>query len=132
MSHCRVAPNYNVTFCGNSLGMAEGVKQIKDITIVYSATGANGFLWLGTDMPNGPVQTRYAGALTSGSGRQTAHFDVESTGFEIHGKLVQFTAGPESGGVLQLFSGKIRFRTIGVYLISGEIWKSQPMTLGST
>lgn len=111
--------------------MAEGIKQIKDVTVVYSATGADGFLWVGTDMPNGPVQTRFAGALTAGSGRQTAHFDLETSG-DVHGKLVQFTAGPQAGGVLQLFSGKIRFRTIGVYLISGELWKSQPMTLGST
>jgi len=112
--------------------MAEGIKQIKDITVVYSATGANGFIWLQTDMPNAPIQTRFAGALIAGSGRQTAHLDVESTGYDIHGKLVQFVAGPESGGVLQLFSGKIRFRTIGVYLLSGELWKSQPLTLGST
>lgn len=111
--------------------MAEGVKQIKDITVVYSASGAAGYFYVSTDMPSSPIALRYQGSLPTGTGRQTAHFDIESYG-DVNGKLIQFTAGPQAGGVLQLFSGKIRFRTIGVYLVSGEVWKSQPMTLGST
>lgn len=112
--------------------MAEGVKQIKDITVVYNASTAAGYFWVLTDMPTVPIQLRFNGALPVGSGgRQTAHFDLETAG-DVFGKLVQFMAGPEPGGVLQLFSGKIRFRTIGVYLLPGEVWKSQPMTLGST
>lgn len=108
----------------------EGVKQIKDITVHYSASGQNGYFMLFTDMPNEPLALRYQGLLPSSVGRTQVTFDIEAYG-DIFGKLVQYQAGPYDGGTLQLFSGKIRFRTVGTYLKSGEVWKSQPMTLGS-
>lgn len=108
--------------------MAEGMKQIKDVTLTYAATGAAGSFVVNADPPTGGS---YTAALATTTGRITRTMDIESQG-DLFGKLVQFQATPGVGGVLQLFSGKIRFRTIGLYLASGEIWKSQPMTLGSS
>lgn len=114
--------------------MAEGVKEIKDVTLVWEATGASGVFTLNTDMPGGTITSRrqFTLATTSARKEETIPCDVAGPG-SIVGKQVQFRVDPGVGGVLKLYSGKIRFRTIGVYLDGtlGDTWISQPMTLGS-
>lgn len=113
--------------------MAEGVKQLKDITITYEATELM-FLSVYTDMPGGAMGVRKTIELpATGGSRKTTTFPLDTTG-AVEGKLVQFRVShTTTAGVGRLYEGKIKYRPIGLYLDGAtlEFWETQPLSLGS-
>lgn len=112
--------------------MAEGVKQFKDITLTYECTGVIGILYILTDQPGGTYQIRKTISLPITTARTTTTFPLDDAG-ELDGKLVGYkVVNGSTSGTIKLYSGKIRFRVYGLYLDGsrGDIWETQPMTLG--
>lgn len=106
----------------------EGVKQFKDITLVYYApSGAS--LEIETDLPGDAMSVRRTIALPAVTAdRKSDTFPLEQTGALLEGKLIQFRV--TSAGTVILYEGSIRFRPVGEYIdgAGSEIWETQPLS----
>lgn len=111
--------------------MAEGVKQYKDLTLVFENSGSCPFK-VSTDMPGSTMQVRRTIQLPATSGRATKTFPFDDGGQALlEGKLIKYRAEPS--GVLKLYTGSfVRFRVIGEYIDGtvGEVWETQELIIG--
>jgi len=115
----------------------EGVKQYKDLTLTHEGTAGGTFL-IKTDMPGGVLSTRRTITLpaTAAGQRVTRTYPLDSAALHggdgklLEGKLIVYRA--ESTGALILYEGFVRFRRVGVYVdgASGDVWETQPLSLG--
>lgn len=114
----------------------EGVNQYKDITLVWEADAAATFT-ISTDLPGGAMAARRTITLpASGAQRIERTFPLDTTlhggdGKLLEGRLIQYKAAP--AGKLILYSGFVRVRRVGTYVdgTAGEIWETQPISLGA-
>lgn len=108
----------------------ERIKQFKEVTFDYDAvSGAS--LTAYTDLPGGgPTILRRTIALPAASGRRTftAALDKVADGGMLEGSLIRFRV--TSAGIVRLYSGVLRLRSIGVYFdgAQGEIWETQDLS----
>jgi hypothetical protein len=109
--------------------VAENVKQFKDLTLTYYAP-SGGTFFIQTDMPGATLAVRRTINLPATSGlRQTLTFPLDSPAL-LEGKLIQYKI--TSNGTVIPYSGFVRFRVVGTYIdgASGDVWETQPMSIG--
>lgn len=108
----------------------ERVKQFKEMTVDYDAvSGAT--LLVYTDLPGGGVPAlRRTLTLPSSTGRRTYTFPLDriADGGILEGTLIKFRM--TSAGIVRLYSGVLRLRSVGVYFDGavGELWDSQELS----
>jgi hypothetical protein len=114
------------------------VAQFKECTLEYvSADGAGTFKFF-TDMPGGHLTDR-TGALAlpvtnADKAPASRTFSlVDANGAPLEGTLYYPRVDPPATGALQLRSGVVWMRTIGVYLdgASGEFFDTLPISIGT-
>jgi len=106
--------------------MAENVKQFKDVTITFEAPSGGTFK-VYTDMPGGVMTLGRVITLPTTTSRTEKTFPLDNPTL-LEGKLIQFRC--ESGGIVRLLGGSIRFRKIGTYIDGtvGEVWQTQELS----
>lgn len=107
------------------------VKELKDITLEYHATGGTATFKVYSDLPGGAMALRTLPAGgTMAITTTPASLTLPADGLE--GNLFQFEAVPGALCQLRLFGGVVRWRPIGTFLdgSKGEIWKTREMSFG--
>ena len=107
----------------------EGVTQFKDMTLAYYGP-SGGTLLAYTDMPGSALALRRTIPLpATTTEREQKTFALDSPSL-LEGKLIKWKAS--STGTLILYEGSVRARKVGLYIdgAAGEIWETQPLSLG--
>ena len=104
----------------------EGMKQWKDMTLVYETSAGNAGTLIVTP-EGGSAKTITLPATT---GRTTATFPLDTGGSLMEGKSIvaKVTPAVTAGAKLILYEGSVRLRLVGEYLAAGEFWETQPLT----
>lgn len=106
--------------------MAEGVRQHKDLTLVFEAPSGGTFK-VYTDMPGGVMVLGRTLTLPTTTTRKEMTWPLDNPSL-LEGKLIKYRC--ETSGIVRLFSGSIRFRKVGTYIdgTQGEVWESQELS----
>jgi hypothetical protein len=113
------------------------VAQFKEVSLEYVSATAAGTFKFSTDMPGNHLVERTGGKILPQTNADktpnTITFPlVDNNGAPIEGTLYVPRVDPPANGALQLRSGVIWLRPIGVYLDGslGEFWDSLPISIG--
>jgi hypothetical protein len=113
------------------------VAQFKEISVEYISTAGPGTLKFFTDLPGNHLTERTGGktltATNADKSPNTITFPlVDNAGAPLEGTLYYPRVEPPSYGALQLRSGVVWMRPIGVYLDGtlGEFFETQPISVG--
>src|SRR4051794_11662941 len=112
------------------------VAQFKEVSLQYVAVSGGTFKFL-TDMPGGHLLERTGGkAIPASNADKTPATTtiplIDGNGAPLEGTIHQERVDPPFGATVQLRSGVLLMRTIGVYLDGslGEFWESLPASVG--
>jgi hypothetical protein len=109
--------------------MAARVKEFKDCTIVYQATGSGvaTFTFIHKTKSTSTTYTENS-LMTTTTGRQTVVIPLDGK----EGEICQVKATPPSGMVLRLFKITLRYRIIGEYYDGafGEYFDTKELDFG--
>jgi hypothetical protein len=113
------------------------VCQFKELSVEYISTTAAGTLKFFTDLPGNHLTERTGGktlpATNADKSPNTITFPlVDASGAPLEGTLYYPRVDPPAAGALQLRSGVVWIRPIGVYLDGslGEFFETQPISVG--
>lgn len=113
------------------------VAQFKEVSLEYVSPTAAGTFKFFTDMPGGALIERTGGKVLpltpADKSPKTITFPlVDVNGAPLEGTLYYPRVEPPVAGALQLRSGVIWIRTIGVYLDGtlGEFFETLPISVG--
>lgn len=115
------------------------VAEFKEVTLEYVSPTSTGLFRFYTDMPGNHMAERLNGgkvmtATNADKTPNTITFPlVDSNGAPLEGTLYQPRVDPPPTGALQLRSGVIWLRTVGVYLDGtlGEFFDTLPISIGT-
>jgi len=114
--------------------MAQGFKQIKNVSVTY-ASDAAGTLDIYTDwtgilgfVSSHPLPSTGGLGATS---RVKKTIDLQASYSPF--KQIKFKATPGANGRIIMYEGSVEVRQIGTYLegANGDIWETQPLSLGA-
>jgi hypothetical protein len=107
------------------------VAEHKEVSLQYLSNGPATFQWF-TDMPGGALTARLGAGValpSTAAARKTITIPLDG----LQGTEFYPVITPANATQLELFSGTVWVRPIGVYIDGslGEIWSTPPLSLGT-
>lgn len=113
------------------------VAQFKEVSLEYVSPTASGVFLFSTDMPGNHLQERTGGMILPQTNADKTPNTItlpltDGLGAPYEGTIYVPRVNPPVNGALQLRTGIIWLRTIGVYLdgTHGEFWDTLPISIG--